>query len=651
MNWIESLYKTYEACQVHIGYSATSQNRPLLPVCHITTKAHIEVVLNQQGYFRRASLVNPADATTIIPSSEGSASRSGSKPENHPLCDKLQYVAGDFVEYGGVVTSGYKKDPEEPYRNLFALASQWCNSPYRHPKIEAVLEYLKRRTLMRDLISSQILFIGDSGKLISKDEVQRERSTFDIFSLVNSQEDAFVRWVVETPDSQEHRVWRDKTLWQSWSNYYLTCRKESALCIATGTDQIISTNHPKYILREGDGRKLISANDTEGYTYRGRFIEGEQACSVGLEASQKAHYALTWLISRQGYVKGDLAIVAWAISGTPVPQPTDDGFDLYSGLAEDDSPIVDIGQETAKRLNSRIAGYGKVLGETEDVAVMAVDSATPGRLSIIYYRLLTGSDFLARIDHWHTSCAWLHRYHRIEEKDEKGKPYFHFVPFIGAPAPADIAEVAYATNRKGKFEIDDALRKATIKRLLPCIIDGHPVPRDLVEMVVRRASNPVGLEGWQWGKTLSIACALFRKHKEGKEIYSMSLDENRTTRDYLYGRLLAIADVLEERALSDGEKNRATNATRYMQQFSQRPFRTWKQIHDQLNPYLMRLGDQAKYYKSLIGQVEGLFTPEDYTSNKPLTGEYLLGYYCQRQKMWEKKEKTTTHETQTQETN
>jgi len=123
----------------------------------------------------------------------------------------------------------------------------------------------------------------------------------------------------------------------------------------------------------------------------------------------------------------------------------------------------------------------------------------------------------------------------------------------------------------------------------------------------------------------------------------MSLDETRKTRDYLFGRLLAIADVLEERTLSEAEKNRPTNAARYMQQFSQRPFSTWKQIHELLTPYFMRQGDNASYYKRLIAQVEDLFAPEDFLSNKPLTGEYLLSYYCQRKKMQEKKGQPTSN--------
>ena len=639
MNWIQSLYETYEQCQSSIGYSSDSKTRPLLPVCHVTAQAHIEVVIDGKGNYRRAELVDKLDSTTIIPTTEKSAGRTGQKPESHPLCDKLQYVAGDFHVFGGSVTSGFSKDPQEPYRTLVAILSKWCDSEFSHPKARAILEYLKKGSLISDLVKSQILILGSDGTFIQKKDKPLAKNGKDIFSLIESQDDAFVRWVVETPDSREHRVWRDKTLWDSWSSYYLNSCSTESLCMVTGAKQTTTTNHPKYVLREGDGRKLISANDDKGFTYRGRFTDDHQACSVGLETSQKAHYALTWLISRQGYVDDNMAVVAWAISGADVPQPTDDSWNLIYGELDsaDESPNVDTAELVANQLKKRIAGYGKKIDEAEKVVIMAVDSATPGRLSIIYYRLLVGSDFLHRIDDWHETCAWLHGYRYIEGKDERGKPTRRRTWFWGAPAPADIAEAAYATNRNGKFDLDGNLRRSTIKRLLPCIIDGQPIPRDLVEIVVRRASNRVGLEPWQWEKTLSIACALYRKHKSGKEKFDMALDETRNTRDYLYGRLLAIADVLEERALTGAEKNRPTNAVRYMQQFSQRPFRTWKQIHDLLTPYLMRLGTKAAYYKNLIGQVEDLFSPEDFVSNKPLLGEYLLGYYCQRQKLWEKK--------------
>ena len=649
MNWIQSLYETYENCQHMIGYSADA-SRPLLPICHITTQTHIEVVIDGNGNFRRARIVNRDDSTTIIPATEGSAGKTGSKPKCHPLSDKLQYLAGDFVDYGGEVTSGFSKDPTEPYRNFVGLLTEWCQSEYSHPKARAVLAYSQKKSMISDLTTEKILLLDRNEKFQSKENAKRDKNVKDIFSVVGSQDKAVIRWVVESPDSSESRTWLDKTLWESWSNYYLNGRTDTGLCMVTGQEQILTYNHPKYVRREGDNAKIISANDEDGFTFRGRFTDkdGIQACGVGLEISQKAHYTLAWLISRQGYQAGDLSVVAWATSGAKLVQVTDDPVDaLDKDAPDEESKTADTAQDVAIRLKKKIAGYRQEIGERGDVVVIAVDTATEStaRLSIVYYRALKVSEFLQRIENWHATCAWRHTYHPVKVQDEKGKTKTLYIPFYGAPAPGDIAEAAYANNRNGKFELDDKLKKATVKRLLPCIVDGQPIPRDLVESAVRRASNRNGLEKWQWEKTLSIACALFRKQKEGKEKFEMSLDETRNTRDYLFGRLLAIADVMEERTLSDAEKKRPTNATRYMQQFSQRPFSTWKQIHELLTPYFMRQGDKAFYYKRLIEQVKGLFaSPEEFTRNKPLTGEYLLGYYCQRQRMWEKKEKPASEE-------
>jgi CRISPR-associated protein Csd1 len=647
--WMQKLSETYDNSQTQIGYSDQPKQRPLLPICHITQQAHIEIMIDGNGNFRRARVItDKSDSVTIIPSTEGSGSRSGSKPENHPLCDKLQYVAGDYTKYGGTVTSGFSKDPEEPYRNFVETLTKWCDSEFGHPKAHAVLMYAKKKTVVNDLIEQQILFVGSNRTFLSKEDVKREKNAQDIFSVVDPQENAFVRWVVEISGEPESRVWRDKTLWESWIKYYLSDRKDKSLCLVTGEYQVLTNNHPKYIRREGDGAKLISANDTSGFTFRGRFLTDEQACGVGLEVSHKSHYALSWLISRQGYLRGDLAIVAWATSGAPVPQPTDTPLDMLFGDTPTEQDLnAYTAQETGIQLKKRIAGYGKALKATDKVIVIALDSAISGRgrMAITYYRDLAESDFLQRIDDWHESCAWFHHYGEIRDK-QSGKTIKNNVPFIGAPAPDDIAETAYGSR------LDDKLRKATVTRLLPCIVDGQPIPRDLVESAVRRASNRVGIynhddkkyhgdEEYTWKKTLSIACALFKKFKQGKEKYDMSLDETRRTRDYLYGRLLAIADVLEERALYKGEQKRATNAARYMQQFSQRPLRTWKQIHDSLTPYILRLGG-AYYYKNLIAEVEGLFDPDDFMRDKPLTGEYLLGYYCQRQKLLEKKDKSSS---------
>jgi CRISPR-associated protein Csd1 len=632
MSWIQKLYETYNNCQASIGYSEEGV-RPLLPICHITAQAHIEIVITKDGKFRRAKIVSEKrDMTTIIPCTESSAGKAGSKPVNHPLCDKLQYVAGDFPQYGGIVTSGFSKDPSEPHRNYLEMLTKWTESEFTHPKAKAILKYVSKETVVQDLIGYKILFVGKDHRFLGKADIDREKNAKDIFSIIESQEDAFIRWVVEDPDVLESKTWKDKTLWESWKNYYLTGKEKEPLCFVSGEDSILTTNYPKYIRREGDGAKLISANDTSGFTYRGRFTTDAQACGVGIEVSQKSHYALSWLISRQGYKKDDLVIVAWATSGVAIPKPMDDPLSMLLGELPTDAPsTASTAQDIAIKLKKKLAGYGKAIGNTTDIVVMGLDSASPGRLSITYYRELTGSDFLQRINDWHNTCSWIHFYGSIDIQDEKtGKPKKKFIPFIGAPAPSDIAEAAYATNRDGKFQMDEKLRKSTIGRILPCIVDGQQIPRDIVESAVRRASNRVALENWQWNKVLTIACALFKKYNR-KENYDMTLDPNRKTRDYLYGRLLALAESLEEWALNKAGEDRPTNAARLMQRFSERPYSTWRTIELALAPYKARLGGKSKKRQRLIDEVVAAFNNGDFISDKRLSGEFLLGYHCQRE--------------------
>ena len=633
MSWIHKLHETYENCQSVIGNIRDEKEIPLLPICHTTQKAQIEIVIDQNGNFRRARVVPKDEARTIIPCTESSGGRtSGEAP--HPLCDKLQYLAKDYLEYGG--------NKDHYHQSYIKGLSDWCNSS-KHLKALAILDYINRGNVINDLIQHQILVIDSAGKLLKqRASEKKDKKVLDIFDLLpgrlnkkreweNWQADAFIRWEVEIHNDPCSKVWEDRTLWGSWINYYSNIKQEKTLCYVTGKELLGTEQHPAKLRYDGDKAKLISSNDTSGFTFRGRFTDADQACGVGFEVSQKAHSALRWLIGRQGYRSGNQAIVAWATSGKEIPDPLADPLSILGEeeLAMDDSEVVSTAQNIALKFNKKMAGYKADLGDTSGVVVIGLDSATPGRMAIIFYRELTGSDFLQRIEQWHETCAWIHDYRFIENSSDK-KTKRTYLRFIGAPAPRDIAEAAYGTRA------DDKLKKATVERLLPCIIDGQKIPRDIVDSAVRRATNRAGMEGWEWNKTLSIACALFKKSNE-KEEYHMALDENRKTRDYLYGRLLALADSLEQWALNKAGEDRQTNAARLMQRFAERPYSTWRTIELSLAPYKARLGGQSQKRQALIDKVHDMFDPpEDYTSDKKLSGEFLLGYHSQREALRQK---------------
>jgi CRISPR-associated protein Csd1 len=70
--WMQKLAETYDNSLASIGYADQENQRPLLPICHITQQAHIEIVIDGEGNFRRARVItDKSDSVTIIPSTEG----------------------------------------------------------------------------------------------------------------------------------------------------------------------------------------------------------------------------------------------------------------------------------------------------------------------------------------------------------------------------------------------------------------------------------------------------------------------------------------------------------------------------------------------------------------------------------------------------
>jgi CRISPR-associated protein Csd1 len=132
-------------------------------------------------------------------------------------------------------------------------------------------------------------------------------------------------------------------------------------------------------------------------------------------------------------------------------------------------------------------------------------------------------------------------------------------------------------------------------------------------------------------QVVSTACALIRKDylQRDKEDYKLSIELDRTDRDYLYGRLLGAADKLEEYALYKKKNDRVvTAAIRHMQVFAQRPFRTWQTIHGCLNPYIQTV--KGSFAFSEIEVIMDKFESGEYEKDMPLNGSYLIGFYHER---------------------
>lgn len=116
----------------------------------------------------------------------------------------------------------------------------------------------------------------------------------------------------------------------------------------------------------------------------------------------------------------------------------------------------------------------------------------------------------------------------------------------------------------------------------------------------------------------------------------MSLDRKRGKRDYLYGRLLAVAHKLEYDTFTEEEKGkRETNAVRFTNMFVKDPARVWPEIDRRLIPYRRKLSKNVQEaYQKEFQEIHDLFAPEEYSKKLKLGEEYVLGYNCELSALW-----------------
>lgn len=641
MAWLKTLAETYDVCANLAGVDRDGQ-AILLPISHSTFNAQIEVTIDENGKFERArKLEKGKDIVTIIPVTEDSAARSsGIAP--HPLCDKLCYLAGDYTLYTG--------DDKGKYHEAYMRQLRdWAESEYTHPMVQAVYRYLSKGTLIQDLTADKTLEPDEEGRLTDKNKIQGLGQT-----------GANVRFIVRG-EWMPQEVWRNQELYRRYSTYYQHKTGGKKLCYVSGQVEACSDKHPSKIRNSADKAKLISGNDEAGFTYRGRFTSKEQAVSVGYDASQKAHNALRWLIQNQGYTRDESAIVCWIVNrDMRLPDIGKDSVNAYGDIPDFSFDFEnmeyeasgmdrqDTGKYFAQQFNNAVNGYAARIQADDKAAVIALDAATTGRLSVVYYDEMGARQYMDAILDWQRRCRW-RRTVRVEKAQEDRKR----ITCECAPAPRDMALAAFGIQRTEWLEADGRLLRNTVKRLLPCITGKKDkIPADLIQAAARRASMPQTMSDFVWyNDVLCVTCAMirFEYEKEGRKM-EYFLEDNLEDRNVLFGRLLAVLDYMEQWAMLEFDENgkvkerRSTNAKRYWNAYSRRPASTYKTIRENLIAYERRLSNYhafkfEKWAEEIMAHMDGkMFT------NVALSERYLPAYYQQMEYMRKEFQKNTNKE-------
>ncbi|RKV81651.1 MAG: type I-C CRISPR-associated protein Cas8c/Csd1 [Neisseria sp.] len=663
MSWMQKLYRTYE----YIQEQGLDDENLALPF-HMSKAVHLKVILNDKAELVGAE---PIKKQLPIQITEDSSKRSGSTIAPYALHDGLQYIAKTAEKYltieylneiakkkapqkGGKkwqeFLTGTDEDKQkfankekEKYKKCFesyeSQLSGWAKFGNLQ-EIEIVLQYIQKGSLIEDLLDKEIFSFKDNILLSGKD---------DPFDLT-------IVWAIDMSGLGDLHsdLWDKPCIQNQWIEYQeslIQKGRHKSLCCITGDLDYPTEAYP----RINGNAKLVSADGgSTGFTFRGRFYGdkdngakselGSQAVILGKNASHKAFSTLKWLINRQGIRNGKQVILIWSsncISDEDklLSSLYWDEDDIYASLLSEDKVdhSANLGFESAEQLKKKLHGYKEKLAINEQISLLIVDepSKTGGRMSLTFYQEKLRNDYFRGLDEWQDDFAWYQEYKSSW-------------PFI-APSLERIAKVILT---KTEFEDKNRkLRRQLYARLLPVIAGGTSVqiPEDLVQKSFQVACNPFTnhrledgekIRSANWQRNIGVACALYkgwcaRKYPSQRR-YSMSLDTENRSRDYLYGRLIAQAESMEWYALylQNGKKTptRATNAERYFQQFAQRPYSTWRNLaSEKLVPYQNYLTSQGKdFYKQAIGEIMELFQRDDYVCDDKLSGEFLLGYHCQK---------------------
>lgn len=580
MGLLQKACETYDA-HAHLAGETRDGHETLAPVSHTLTSAQLEIVLDPEGSFVTARLVNKSEPKTVIPVTEESAGRT-SAPTAHPLCEQIGYVA-----------------PVDARKHTLYVEqlTKWAESDYSHPALLPILTYVRSGTVLSDLIGCGLISLNEKG--------------------APENEKLMIRWQVVGLDVPDGRVWRDKSLFNAFVCYYSAQNREreKVVDMISGEIDIPAFQHPKGVIAMDGNAKLISANDESGFTYRGRFTDGAQTCTVSYLSSQKAHNALRWLAADQGVIIGGRTFLCWNPRGIAVPRVTNP---LLTGAEV--RAVQPTEYKTA--LDKAIFGYKSVLPDGEDVVIASFDAATSGRLAVTYFSELKASTFLEHLYLWDSSCCWVNG------------------PFgIQAPPLYQIVDCAFGTARldRGRETLttDDRIKRQHIQRLIACRVDCVKMPLDIEQAIVKQASNQLKFGPELRRKVVYTACAVIRKYRYDayKEEWSMALEPDKKDISYQYGRLLAIMERAELDYYRKTGEERETNAIKMLDMFCNRPWHVWEIVNRQLRKaYIPRLDKpQRDRYNRLTDEIVDILAefPES-ERNKQLKDVYLLGYYNQR---------------------
>ncbi len=386
-----------------------------------------------------------------------------------------------------------------------------------------------------------------------------------------------------------------------------------SLCLITGEKDYIERIHNSTPIRGGQATgKLVGFQTNSGFDSYGR--EQSFNAPIGKIAQFAYSTALNTLIkSPKNHVNiGDTTIIFWSEKGHSLEE--DIPFILSKSKDEPDRNV-----QAVKQLYESISS-GKFSTENQQRFYVLGLAPNAARVSVRYWITGTVDKFAYHIKQ---------HYDDLEIVRGKEDREFFALNTLLSHTVLDYKLDNIAPNLAGQ--------------VTEAIMRNIPYPKSLQHSTIRRIRAEQHITRVRAAILKACINRFNRFYNKTEEDISVALDVNNTNPAYRLGRLFAVLENLQSRAL-----NVETIRERYYGAFSSTPVTVFPQLMKLRNHHLAKLeGWQKYYFEKLIGEIlDGLDGSGDIPRQLNLDeqGRFAIGYYHQRQDIFKSKDKESDKE-------
>lgn len=428
----------------------------------------------------------------------------------------------------------------------------------------------------------------------------------------------------------------DYEIVQAWDAYknLQAGGADQGMCLITGKKAPIARLHPSIkglYGAQSSGAALVAFNAPAYESYEHK--QGENA-PVSEYAAFAYTTALNTLLSNpKNYLRiGDMTVVFWAEGAD------EDNEDVFGDIFGNASEIIkdeDIKSFFEKVRNGESFRVADFLVKPEDKFYILGLSPNAARISVRFFFVNTFGSFMEN-------------YEKYFREFEIVRPSFDNREIV--PLWQMLQETA---NKNSKDKVASPLLAGSVLR---SILSGIRYPEALYQNTILRAKADQDNPDKNITKISRIKAAIIKAYliRNKKEVITVNLDEKRTDFPYIWGRLFAILLHLQEEARkknqssSKTEKEEKTNTSRstlkekFFNAASVTPSIVFPQLVKLHLYYLKQLSSfnnpLAIAFDKKIIELIGKINDVPSRLSLPEQGEFILGYYQQVQKRYEKKE-------------